>query len=82
MEETFIHKFSPHSIFKFIFLSLCVYIFKKCPSQFFQCFPVRNSVFSVFPSEELSCLPYKNRNKSLTLSYLVENSNLLYTVFP
>ena len=40
-----------------LFLSLCVYIFKKCPSQFLIHWE------PVFCSEELSCLPYKNQNQ-------------------
>ena len=50
----------------FLFLSLFVYLLKNCSSQFFSNW---KSAEPVFCSEELSCLPYKNQNKSLTLSF-------------
>jgi len=50
----------------FLFLSLFVYLLKNCSSQFFSNW---ESAEPVFCSEELSCLPYKNQNKSLTLSF-------------
>ena len=50
----------------FLFLSLFVYLLKNCSSQFFCHW---KSAKPVFYSEELSCLPYKNQNKSLTLSF-------------
>ena len=59
----------------FLFLSLCVYLFKNCPSQFLSHW---ESAEPVFCSDELIGLPCKNKNKSLTLSYLVGNSNLLH----
>ena len=54
---------------KFIFLSLCVYLFKNCPSQFLSQLELAESVFC--SHKELSCLSCKNKNKSLTLSYFV-----------
>jgi hypothetical protein len=39
---------------------------KNCSSKFFSNW---KSAEPVFCSEELSCLPYKNQNKSLTLSF-------------
>ena len=53
----------------FIFMSLCVYLFKNFPSQFLSYW---ESAEPMFFSEELSSLPCKNQNKRLTLSYLVE----------
>ena len=47
--------------------NLCDYLFKKCLSQFLSNWELAEPVFS---TEELSCLPYKNPNKSLTLSSL------------
>ena len=52
----------------FLFLSLCVYLFKNCPSQFLSHW---DSAEPVFCSEELGSLTYKNQNNSLILSYLV-----------
>ena len=49
----------------FLFLSFCVYLFKKCPSQFLSIWELADPVFC---SEQLRCLPYKNQNKCLTLS--------------
>ena len=49
----------------FLFLSFCVYLFKKCPSQFLSNWELADPVFC---SEQLRCLPYKNQNKSQTLS--------------
>ena len=49
---------------KFLFLSLCVYLFKNCPFQFLSHWESADPVFC-------SSLPCKNQNKSLTLSYLV-----------
>ena len=46
----------------FLFLSPLVYLLKNCSSQFFSNW---KSAEPVFCSEELSCLPYKNQNKSL-----------------
>ena len=51
----------------FLFLSLCVYLFKNCP-QFLSYW---ESAKPEFCSEELSSLPCRNQNKSLTLSYVV-----------
>ena len=59
----------------FLFLSLFVCLLKNCYSQFFGNW---KSAEPVFCSEVLSCLPYKNQNKSLTLSLGRKNSNLLY----
>ena len=50
----------------FLFLSLFVYLLKNCSSQFFSNW---KSAEPVFCCEELSCLPYKNQNKSLNLSF-------------
>ena len=55
------------SLLYFSFLSLCVNIFKDSPSQFLSHWELAEQVFC---SEELSFLPYKNQNKSLTLSSL------------
>jgi len=52
----------------FLFLSLCIYLFKNFPSQFFSHW---KSAEPVFCSEDLSNLHCKNQNKSLPLSYLV-----------
>ena len=51
----------------FLYLSLFAYDSKNDSSQFFSSW--KSSAESVFCSEELSCLPYKNQNKSLTLSF-------------
>ena len=48
----------------FLFMSLCVYFFKNCPSQFLSHW---ESAKPMFCSEELSFLSYRNQNKSLTL---------------
>ena len=48
----------------FIFLLPWVQLFKKCPSQFLIYWELAEPVFC---SEELSCLPYKNQNKSLSV---------------
>ena len=50
----------------FLFLSHFVYLWKNWFSQFFSNW---ESAEPVFCSKELSCLPYKNQNKSLTLSF-------------
>ena len=50
----------------FFFLTLFVYFLKNCSSQSFR---NRKSAEPVFCSEELSCLPYKNQSRSLTLSF-------------
>ena len=52
--------------------TLCVYILKNCHFQFLSHVV---SAELVFCSEELIFLPYKNQNKSLTLSSRQENSN-------
>ena len=54
----------------------CVYIFNNCPSPFLSHWELAESVFC---SEELSCLSYKNQN--LTLSSLAEKFKFvnLYT---
>ena len=49
-------------------VALCLYLFKNGPSQFSSHW---ESAEPVFCSEELSSLPCKNQNKSLTLSYYV-----------
>jgi hypothetical protein len=58
----------PHSTanLNFLFLSLFVYLLKKSSSQIFSNW---KSAKPVVWSEELSCLPYKNQNKGLTLSF-------------
>ena len=66
MEELLCKKISPYSKFEFFFLSLFAYLLKNCSSQFFSNW---KSAEPVFCSEELSCLPYKNQNKSITLSF-------------
>ena len=53
----------------FLFLSLCVYLFKHYPSQFLSHWESGKPVFCY---EELSSLPCKNQNKSLILNYVVE----------
>jgi hypothetical protein len=60
----FIKKLRSTENLNFLFLSLFVYLLKNCYSQFFSNW---KSAESVFCSEDLSCLPYKN--KSLTLSF-------------
>ena len=57
-----------HHTANFLFLSLCVYLFKNCPSKFLSHW---ESAETVFCREELGSLPCKNQNKSLTLGYLV-----------
>ena len=56
----------------FLFLSLCVYLFKKCPSQFLSHW---QSAETVFCSKEFIFLPYKNQSKSVIFSSGQENSN-------
>ena len=66
VEETL--AFSPYSKFKFSFpVTLS-----------FSVLSPRELAEPVFSSEELSCLPYKNLNKSLTLSFLSEKFNFAY----
>ena len=67
MEETLMYKFSPYNKFGFSF-PVTLYLFKNCLSQFLSYWKLAEPVFC---SEELSCLPYKNQNKSLTLSFLL-----------
>ena len=68
MEETLVYKFSPYSKFELSFsVTLCL-PFYESPSQFLTNWELAELVFC---SEELSCLPYKNQNKSLSLSSLV-----------
>ena len=55
MEETLVYKFSAN--LNFLFPSLCVYLFKICPSQFFSHWELSEPVFC---SEELSFHPFKN----------------------
>ena len=49
----------------FLFLSLCFYLFKNCPSMFLS---HQESDELVFCSEEFSCLPYKSQNKNMIFS--------------
>ena len=56
----------------FLFLSLFVYLFKYCPSQFLSRW---ESAEPMFCCEKLTLLPYKNQNKGLTLNSWWENSN-------
>ena len=41
----------------FLVLTLCIYLFRNCPSQFLSHWELAKPVFC---NEELSCLPYKN----------------------
>jgi hypothetical protein len=66
VEERLYKKLHSTANLNFLFLSLFVYLLKNCSSQFFSNW---KSAEPVFCSEELSCLPYKNQNKSLTLSF-------------
>ena len=54
----------------FLFLSLCFYLFKNCPSMFLS---HQESDELVFCSEEFSCLPYKSQNKNMIFSSGQEN---------
>jgi hypothetical protein len=65
-EERLYKKLYSTANLNFIFLSIFVYLVKNSSSQFFSNW---KSTEPVFCSEELSCLPYKNQNKSLTLSF-------------
>ena len=56
----------------FLFLSLCVYPFKSCSSQFFCHW---ESGKPAFCREELIFPPFKNQNKSLIFRSECENSN-------
>ena len=60
-----------HSIenLDFLFLALFVYLLRTSSSQFFSNWKSAEPVFCI---EELSCLLYKNQNKSLTLSFWEE----------
>ena len=66
MEERLHKKLHSSGNLNFLFLSLFVYLLKNCSSQFFS---NRKSAEPVFCREELSCLPYKDQNKSITLSF-------------
>ena len=66
VEERLYKKVHSTANLNFLFLSLFFYLLKNCFSQFFSNW---KSAEPVFCSEELSCLPYKNQNKSLTLSF-------------
>ena len=63
-----------HKNLNFLLLSLCVYLFKNCPSQFLSHW---ESSEPVFCDEELIFLPYKKHNKSLIFSCGLENSNFV-----
>lgn len=66
VEDRLFKKTSPYSKFEFSFpVTLCL-PFKEL---FFSVFSNWESAEQVFWSEELSSLPYKNKNKSLTLSF-------------
>jgi hypothetical protein len=54
-------------------MSLCAYVFKKCASQFLSHW--ESAKPTVFCSEELIFLFFKNQNKSLIFSSGQENSN-------
>ena len=54
MEETLMHKFSPHSKLEFNFPVFQFYLLKNCHPQFLRHWELAETVFS---SEELSCLP-------------------------
>ena len=58
--------FTLQQIWIFFFCKLFVYLLKNCFSQFFSTW---ESAEPVFCCKELSCLPYKNQNKSLALSF-------------
>ena len=73
MEETIMYKFSAN--LNFLFLSLCVYLFKTCPSQFFSHWELAEPVFCC---EELSCHPYYTKTNAWFSVLWWENSNLLY----
>ena len=61
------YKFSVYSKLEFYFpVTLVFYLFKKYPYQFLSNCELAEPVFC---SEELSCLPYKNQKKSMTLSF-------------
>jgi hypothetical protein len=67
VEKALVYKFSPYSKFDFSFpVSLCLPFFKLSFSVFDW-----ELAEPVFCSEALTCLPYKNQNKSLTLSSLL-----------
>ena len=55
---------------EFIFLSICVYLFENCPSQFLSCW---ESAEPAFCSEKLS---YKNQNKTPFMSCDRKSINL------
>ena len=68
VEETLMYKFSVYSKLEFYFpVTLVFYLFKKYPYQFLSNCELAEPVFC---SKELSCFPYKNLQKSLTLSSL------------
>ena len=71
MEETIMYKFSAN--LNFLFLSLCVYLFKKCLSQFFS-FWVPGSQLSQY-----FAVRSKTKNKILIFSSGRENS--IFTFF-
>ena len=76
VEERFYKKL--HSTANLIFfLSLFVYLLKNCSSQFFSNW---KSAEPVFCRAELSCLPYKNQNKSLTHSFGERKTNHVFNI--
>ena len=66
VEERLYKRLHSTANFNFLFLSLFVHLLKNCS---FQIFSNWRSAEPVVCSEELSCLLYKNQNKSLTLSF-------------
>ena len=71
------YKFSPYSKFDFFFLSLCVYLFKKCPSQFLSHWELAEPVFC---SEELSCLLYKKPKQKPNSGSLAEKFKFVFQI--
>ena len=66
VEERLYKKLHFTANLNFLLLSLFVYLLDNSSSQFFSYWESAEPVFS---SEELSCLPYKKQNKSMTLSF-------------
>ena len=65
------------AILNFLFLSLCVYLFKKCPSQFLSHWELAGPVFC---SEELSCLLYKKLKQNPRSSSLAEKYKFVFQI--
>ena len=75
VEEWLVYMFSSYRKFEFLFLSLCVYLFKNCPSQFLNHW---ESAEPMFCSEELCrvMLFSKRENNEIWFVFISDFSRL------